>query len=162
MVREIKEHMLGEAIAKFRDKAFEVISNEDAPNVYPHVLMLLGSMMHGVAQALAIVVSKSAQEAKPNEEGRVTVNELMPRALTNDTVSFAALLMLRMHRVVPGEDGGVVTEISPDIVISAVDDFKKLYDRDMTDINSMITEIMAVGKSLPQQTHNYTRTAHLN
>lgn len=160
--REIKEHMLGEAIAIFRAKAFKVITSDNAPNIYPHTLMLLSSMVHGAAQALAIMTSKSAQDAEPDEEGKVTVESLVPTAVTNDTITFAALMMLRTHTVIPGKDGGVITEISPDIIAGAIDDFKKLRNREPSDLNTLLTEIAGHSLGLPTVTHQAHRGSHLN
>ena len=161
--REIKEHMLGEAIAIFRSKAFKVITSENAPNIYPHTIMLLSSMMHGAAQALAIMTSKTAQDTVDQSgDDPVTVEDLVPTAVTNDTVTFAALMMLRTHTIITGKEGGVVTEMSPDIVAGAIDDFKKLRNREPTDLNTLLSEIATHSQGLPLATHQANRGSHLN
>jgi hypothetical protein len=165
--REINVDIIGKAMGFARYMAFQIMNSDEAPTVYPHVLLLLSSVVYGASQAMAVMVSETTKvhSEEASEGEKVEVSSIIPTAVNDDTMAFSLLLTLRMNRAIAGPDGGVLTEISPSAVAGAMSDFNKLYGRDPGDLNSLIHQISEMGRQesgYDMPTHLMPRSTHLN
>jgi hypothetical protein len=134
------------AIKEFRNAVYQVLPS--GPNNLPHALLFISSMLHGVAQAQAFMLSEAAlsQTLKKDVNVEVLEDELVNDSVTNDLIAMAALLMIRCHSIGEVEGNrGIMSGITPDIIAATMTDFKTLKGREPVGIASALLEVAKHG-----------------
>ncbi len=144
--RLLTPEQLEATIKQSRNNA--LISMINGPTVLPHILLNFTSMLHGVAQATAVVLTEEGCNGGVTIDG----NCIVPNEIINDDhIAFAALLMIRVHRMT---SNGLITEMTPNIVSEVFLDFKKLKGREPNGISKHLHEVANLSVDLPHPTTN--------
>ena len=154
-MKEVKEKLITSeqietTIKQCRNAALTAMLN--GPTVLPHTLLYFSCMMHGHAQAAAVILSENGPSGEKSEGVAIDGSNVVPNEIINDdAIAFAALMMIRCHTIAPN---GLITQMTPNIISETFLDFKKLKGRDPAGIAKSIHDVAEMSKTLPQPTFN--------